>query len=86
VAAPRPDDISPKLRKDFDAKWASLHAGGGAVTPIEARALDVVRQVRLGAIAPRPADDSACARCDSSGGCRKPRFAIAREDDEGGAG
>jgi len=84
VGAPRPDDVGPKVKKDFEAKWATLHVAGARVTPIEARAIDVVRRVRLGGIAPRPGDESACARCDSSGACRKPRFAIAREDDDGG--
>jgi hypothetical protein len=84
VAAPRPDSVGAKLKKDFDAKWTALDERG-RVTPLEARALDVVRRVRLGAIAPRPADESACTTCDSSGACRKPRFAIAREDDDGGA-
>ena len=60
-----------------------VHALDEEIT-IEARAIDVVRRVRLGGIAPRPGDESACARCDSRGACRKPRFAIAREDDDGG--
>jgi hypothetical protein len=88
VPAPRPDDVGPKLKKDFDAKWSVLHCASdenAAITTIELGALDVVRRVRLGAIAPRPSDDAACTMCDSSGACRKPRFAIAREDDDGGA-
>ncbi len=87
LAAPRPDDVGPKLKKDFDARWSTLNATreGDALSPIEASALDVVRRVRLGGLAPRPSDDSACVMCDSSGACRKPRFAIAREDDDGGA-
>jgi ATP-dependent helicase/nuclease subunit B len=81
VGATRPDDVGPKVKKDYEANWAALHAGAGGVPPIEARALDVVRDVRRGSIAPRPKDDSACTTCDASGGCRKPRFAIARDDE-----
>ena len=84
LGASRPDDVGAKVKKDYEARWSALHAGGGAVTPLEKTALDVVRLVRLGAIAPRPRQESACATCDSSGGCRKPRFAIMREDDDGG--
>jgi ATP-dependent helicase/nuclease subunit B len=84
LGATRPDDVGPKLKRDFEASWASLHARTGAegATPIEEKALDVVRRVRQGGIAPRPQQESACATCDMSGGCRKPRFAIARDEDE----
>jgi len=87
LAAPRPDDLGPKLKKDFDVRWSTLNgtSPGARVTAIESRAIDVVGRVRLGALAPRPSDDAACTMCDSSGACRKPRFAIAREDDDGGA-
>jgi RecB family exonuclease len=81
VAAGRPDAVGPKLKKDYDARWGTLHAGGGSLTPLETQAVAVVRRVRLGAIAPRPFDESTCANCDSSGACRKPRFAVARDDD-----
>jgi RecB family exonuclease len=82
VGATRPDDVGPKLKKDFEANWSALHTAlPGRATPIEARALDLVRRVRQGGIAPRPADDSACTTCDLSGGCRKPRFAIARDEE-----
>jgi RecB family exonuclease len=86
VGATRPEEIGPKVRKDFEASWAALHAAGaGRLTPIEGRALEVVRRIRRGGLAPRPREESACATCDASGGCRKPRFAIARDDDEGTA-
>jgi RecB family exonuclease len=85
VGATRPGDVGPKLKKDFEASWAALHTAEGAVTRIEGKALDVVSRIRRGGIAPRPVDDSACAICDASGGCRKPRFAIARDEDEAGA-
>ncbi len=54
----------------------------GALTEIERRALGVVRAVREGRLAPTPADESACRTCAVSGGCRKPRFAMAPADEE----
>ncbi len=84
VGATRPGEVGAKLKKDFEATWAALHAGDGT-TKVEERALDLVRRVRQGGLAPRPSDESACATCDVSGGCRKPRFAIARDEDEGSA-
>jgi hypothetical protein len=83
LGATRPDDVGGKVRKDFDARWAALHAATGGVTPVEKRALELVAAVRRGALAPRPIEESACATCDASGGCRKPRFAIARDDEPG---
>jgi RecB family exonuclease len=50
----------------------------------ERRALDVVRSLRDGVVAPHPADPSICMSCSFDGGCRKPRFAIARADDDEG--
>jgi RecB family exonuclease len=81
LAAGRPDAVGPKLKKDYESRWGALHAGGASLTPLETQAVAVVRRVRLGAIAPRPFDESTCANCDSSGACRKPRFAVARDDD-----
>jgi RecB family exonuclease len=84
LGATRPDDVGPKVKRDYEARWEALHVETGGLTVVERAAIDVVRRVRLGGIAPRPRDEAACALCDSSGGCRKPRFAIQREDDEGG--
>jgi RecB family exonuclease len=87
LGATRPDDVGAKVRKDFDAAWAALHAAApDGATPIERRALQIVANVRRGSLAPRPVDDAACTTCDASGGCRKPRFAIARDDDGAGGG
>jgi RecB family exonuclease len=63
--------------------WNHAIEDVGGRTRAEARALDVVRELRSGYVAPRPADASVCASCSFDGACRKPRFAIARtEDDE----
>jgi hypothetical protein len=67
------------------AVWQQATEDVGGRTRAEARALQVVRGLREGHLAPHPADPSICASCPFDGGCRKPRFAIARtDDDEGG--
>jgi RecB family exonuclease len=54
--------------------------------PIERRALELVSAARAGRFAPVPASESECRHCAVSGGCRKPRFAMApAEDAEEGA-
>jgi hypothetical protein len=62
--------------------WANAFARDGDRTNVERRALELVRAVRAGHVAPDPADDSVCRGCAYDGGCRKPRFAIP-SDDEG---
>ena len=58
----------------------------GALTEIERRSLSVIRAVRDGRLAPVPAEEATCRTCAVSGGCRKPRFAMAPDDeDEEGA-
>jgi RecB family exonuclease len=49
---------------------------------IERRVLDVVDRARSGWFAPLPARESECTRCSVSGGCRKPRFAMAPADED----
>lgn len=58
--------------------------GGGALTPIARRALDVVTRVRQGGLVPEPASEAECRLCAFSGGCRKPRFAMEPLDEGGG--
>lgn len=53
----------------------------GALADIERRALTIVASARAGALAPIPAHESECRLCAVSGGCRKPRFAMAPLDD-----
>jgi hypothetical protein len=57
----------------------------GGVNEIERKALAIVMSARSGALAPVPAHESECRYCAVSGGCRKPRFAMApldeRDDD-----
>jgi hypothetical protein len=54
---------------------------GSALAEIERRALAIVASARSGALAPIPAHESECRYCAVSGGCRKPRFAMAPVDD-----
>lgn len=53
---------------------------------IERRVLAIATSVRSGLLAPLPARESECLYCGVSGGCRKPRFAMAPSDEIGEAG
>lgn len=53
----------------------------GALAEIERRALAIVASARAGGLAPMPAHESECRLCAASGGCRKPRFAMAPVDE-----
>jgi hypothetical protein len=55
-------------------------AGAGS-TEIERRALNIATSIRSGALVPVPAHESECRYCAVSGGCRKPRFAMAPAED-----
>ena len=54
---------------------------GEGLNEIEHRALSIVMSARSGALTPIPAHESECRYCAVSGGCRKPRFAMAPVDD-----
>jgi hypothetical protein len=54
---------------------------GAALAEIERRALNVAMAVRSGKLVPVPAHESECRYCAVSGGCRKPRFAMAPVED-----
>jgi len=57
---------------------------GGVSSEIERRTLAIVSSARAGMLAPIPADEAECRTCAVSGGCRKPRFAMAPlEETEG---
>lgn len=53
----------------------------GGFTKIEQRALAIVASARAGLLVPIPASEAECRLCDVSGGCRKPRFAMAPAED-----
>jgi ATP-dependent helicase/nuclease subunit B len=71
--------VSPKVTQRM-AELVS-RAPGEALAPIEQRALALVASVRAGALAPVPAEPRECTLCAVSGGCRKPRFAMAPLDE-----
>lgn len=51
---------------------------------IERRALELVVRARRGEFSPVPRSESECVHCAVSGGCRKPRFAMAADEEEEG--
>jgi hypothetical protein len=59
-----------------EKQWNTAHEPFEGRARHEAWALDVVRALRSGALAPEPTEKDACARCAFDGGCRKPRFVI----------
>jgi RecB family exonuclease len=52
-----------------------------APSEIERRVLAVAEEARSGRFSPLPARETECTFCSVSGGCRKPRFAMAPEAD-----
>lgn len=74
----QPRDLA-QLPRPKDDKVADL--ARGEPSEIERRLADVVRRVRLGQLAPLPVRESECTYCSVSGGCRKPRFAMAPDED-----
>lgn len=66
-----------------EERVANLARRPSAFVPseIERRVLDIASSARDGHFAPFPARESECAYCSASGGCRKPRFAMAPMDD-----
>ena len=68
------------------ARDVTAGGGPGGLSEVERRALSVVASARAGRLAPVPARESECRFCAVSGGCRKPRFAMAADDREDDAG
>jgi hypothetical protein len=72
----KPSARASQRMDELVARPASL-----ALTEIERRALTIAKGVRSGALVPLPAHESECRYCAVSGGCRKPRFAMAPAED-----
>jgi RecB family exonuclease len=68
-------------KDSFALRWSELFEEDGGIARIERRALDLVRALRQGALAPLPEDERACATCPFDGACRRPRFAIPPADE-----
>jgi hypothetical protein len=56
-------------------------AASNPLAEIEKRALSIVASARSGTLVPIPASESECRLCEFSGGCRKPRFAMAAAEE-----
>lgn len=74
-------DAKPSARAAQRMDEVLARPPGGGLNEIERRALAIVMSARSGALAPLPAHESECRYCAVSGGCRKPRFAMAPVDD-----
>jgi hypothetical protein len=74
-------DAKPNTRADQRMEELVDRPPGAALAEIERRALSIVATVRSGTLVPVPAHESECRYCAVSGGCRKPRFAMAPADD-----
>lgn len=80
----QPRDLATETRGNAKAeeRVRELATRAGGLVPIDERILGIARAVRGGALAPLPAKESECTYCSVSGGCRKPRFAMAPDEDE----
>lgn len=79
----QPRDLHVKPSSKAKARMEELIAHTpGSLSSIEARALELVRALRAGRFVPTPTDEAQCTFCSVSGGCRKPRFAMAPADDD----
>ncbi len=73
-------DASASTRAE-EAVTALARREGSAPAPIAQRVLALAVEARAGRFAPLPARDAECTYCSVSGGCRKPRFAMAPAED-----
>jgi hypothetical protein len=67
--------------RDKEDRVAMLSARKPGGSEIERRVRALVTDVRAGQLAPLPARESECTHCGVSGGCRKPRFAMAPDEE-----
>jgi RecB family exonuclease len=74
-------DAKPSARASQRMDELVARPAGTSLTEIERRALSLAATARAGLLAPIPAHESECRYCAVSGGCRKPRFAMAPVDD-----
>jgi ATP-dependent helicase/DNAse subunit B len=79
---PRDLAIESRTRSAPEERVRELALGAAeGASAIERRALQIIGAARRGSFAPLPASDAECTRCEYSGGCRKPRFAMAPADE-----
>jgi RecB family exonuclease len=75
-------ETKPNTRAEDRVAELARRAPASAPSEIERRVLGVALAARAGLFAPLPARESECTHCGVSGGCRKPRFAMAPADEE----
>lgn len=64
---------------DWTKRWDALGVCS-ADSPLVDDLLEMVRSIRQGVLLPKPKQDKSCQHCGSDGVCRRPRFAITRDD------
>ncbi len=70
-------------KSDLPNSWADRWNSLGVTTrgsALDAHLLEIVRSVRRGVLWPKPRHEKDCRTCGSDGICRRPRFAIPREE------
>ena len=79
----QPRDLSTgrPARASKEDRVAELARRTGGTSEIERRLGQLVRSIRAGKLAPLPVRESECIYCSVSGGCRKPRFAMAPDEE-----
>ncbi|MBX3203497.1 MAG: PD-(D/E)XK nuclease family protein [Labilithrix sp.] len=81
----QPRDLATETKANTRAEdrvgELSRREAAGVPSEIERRVLQIAVDARSGRFAPVPAREAECTHCSVSGGCRKPRFAMAPADD-----
>ena len=81
----QPRDLATETKPNTKAeeRVAELARREASAVPaeIERRVLQIAVDARAGRFAPVPAREAECTHCGVSGGCRKPRFAMAPSDE-----
>ncbi|MDF2693601.1 MAG: ATP-dependent nuclease, subunit, partial [Labilithrix sp.] len=74
-------ETKPNARAEERVADLARREAAGVPSEIERRTVQLALDARGGRFAPVPARESECTHCSVSGGCRKPRFAMAPADE-----
>jgi len=74
-------ETKPNTKAEDRVADLARRASPGVPSEIERRVLALAVDARSGRFAPLPAREAECTHCSVSGGCRKPRFAMAPSDE-----
>jgi PD-(D/E)XK nuclease superfamily len=74
-------ETKPNARAEDRVAELARREAPDVPSEIERRTLQIAVDARRGRFAPVPARESECTHCSVSGGCRKPRFAMAPSDE-----